>query len=113
MSNQYYLRIFISIIIFMSTLSIPLNISFTLVEALQQQQQQVQSDTIFSTKNVTDLTKTNEKNSNVKLENKTVNYYINSSGYLVYPTTSSISSIENNISSTIKNNTLPAVVIIH
>ena len=113
MSNQYYLRIFISIIIFMSTLSIPLNISFTLVEALQQQQQQVQSDTIFSTKNVTDLTKTNEKNSNVKLENKTVNYYINSSGYLVYPTTSSISSIENNISSTIKNNTLPAVVMIH
>ena len=97
----------------MSTLSIPLNISFTLVEALQQQQQQVQSDTIFSTKNVTDLTKTNEKNSNVKLENKTVNYYINSSGYLVYPTTSSISSIENNISSTIKNNTLPAVVMIH
>ena len=113
MSNQYYLRIFISIIIFMSTLSIPLNISFTLVEALQQQQQQVQSDTTFSTKNLTDLTKTNEKNSNVKLENKTVNYYINSSGYLVYPTTSSISSIENNISSTIKNNTLPAVVMIH
>ena len=91
-------------------MSIPLNISSTLVEALQQQ---VQSDTTFSTKNVTDLTKANDKNSNVKLENKTVNYYINSSGYLVYPTTSSISSIENNISSTIKNNTLPAVVMIH
>jgi carboxymethylenebutenolidase len=94
----------------MSTLTIPLNNSFTLAEA---QLQKKQSEMTFSTKNVTDLTKANEKNSHVKLENKTVNYYINSSGYLVYPTKSSISPIENDISSTNKNNTLPAVVMIH
>ena len=94
----------------MSSLTIPLNNSFTLAEA---QQQKEQLETTFSTKNVTDLTKANEKNSNIKLENKTVNYYINSSGYLVYPTKSSLSSIENNISSTNKNNILPAIVMIH
>ena len=109
MSKPYHMRIFISVIIFMSSLTIPLNNSFTYAEAQQQQQ----SEATFITKNVTDLTKANEKNSNVKLENKTVNYYINSSGYLVYPTMSSITSIENNITSPNKNNTLPAVVMIH
>lgn len=102
------MRIFISMIIFMGSMTIPLNISFTLTEAQQQQ-----SEMIISKKNVTDLTNTNHKKSNVKLENKTVNYFDNSSGYLVYPTIYSTSSIENNISSTNNNNTFPAVVMIH
>lgn len=50
MNKPYYMRIFISMIIFMGSMTIPLNISFTLTEAQQQQ-----SEMIISTKNVTDL----------------------------------------------------------
>jgi carboxymethylenebutenolidase len=57
--------------------------------------------------NVTDLTRSDVSNAGVELENRTVDYYDQAKGYLVYPITSN----ENqNISN---NNTLPAVVMIH
>ena len=50
-----------------------------------------------------------------QLENKTVNYFENTNGYLVYPisTTTTLPSVESNISTNNNNNTFPAVVIIH
>ncbi|MGE5634888.1 MAG: dienelactone hydrolase family protein [Deltaproteobacteria bacterium] len=90
----------------MSSLTFPLHNFLSLAEG---QQQQLSSIT-GSSKNVTDLIKSNGKNSSVQLENKTVNYFEKASGYLVYP--SSASSVETNITSK-SNNTLPAVVVIH
>jgi carboxymethylenebutenolidase len=77
----------------------------------QQQQQQKQSSISNSTKNVTDIIKTNDKNSSIILENKTVNYFDNTNGYLVYPTSTSSLGDNNNVSA--NNNKLPAVVMIH
>jgi carboxymethylenebutenolidase len=96
----------------MSSLTFPLNSVVSLAEGQQQQQQ---SSITGSSNNVTDLIKSNGKNSSVQLENKTVNYFDNASGYLVYPTISSSPSlsIENNISANTNNNTFPAVVMIH
>jgi carboxymethylenebutenolidase len=94
----------------MSSLTFPLNSVVSLAEGQQQQQSAITG----SSNNVTDLIKSNGKNSSVQLENKTVNYFDNASGYLVYPTISSPSlSIENNISANTNNNTFPAVVMIH
>jgi carboxymethylenebutenolidase len=56
--------------------------------------------------NVTDLTKL-DSNAGVNLENKTVNYYDQANGYLVYPSASNENKSGNN------NGTLPAVVMIH
>jgi carboxymethylenebutenolidase len=56
--------------------------------------------------NVTDLTKL-DSNAGVDLQNKTVNYYEQANGYLVYPSASNENKSENN------NGTLPAVVMIH
>jgi carboxymethylenebutenolidase len=97
---------FVSLMILMSSLTFPLHNFLSLAEG---QQQQLSSIT-GSSKNVTDLIKSNGKNSSVQLENKTVNYFEKASGYLVYP--SSASSVETNITSK-SNNTLPAVVVIH
>ena len=68
-----------------------------------------------NTKNVTELSKLNGKNSSITLENKTVNYFENANGYLVYPisTTTTLPSVESNISTNNNNNTFPAVVMIH
>jgi carboxymethylenebutenolidase len=75
-------------------------------------QQQQSAITVGSSNNVTDLLKLNSQKSSTPLENKTVNYFGNASGYLVYPiTSSSSSSSKNNISA--NNNTFPAVVMIH
>jgi carboxymethylenebutenolidase len=76
----------------------------------QEQQQQQSAISGSSTKNVTDLVKSNGNNSSIALENKTVNYFDNVSGYLVYPT-STASLVESNVSA--NNNKLPAVVMIH
>jgi carboxymethylenebutenolidase len=93
----------------MSSLSFPLHNFVSLAEGQQQ------PAITTSSKNVTDLLKSNGKNSSLQLENKTVDYFENASGYLAYPTiSSSSSSIENNISSDNNNNTtFPAVVMIH
>ena len=69
---------------------------------------EAQTTNNHNTLNATDLTNSNTHNSTVQLQNKTVGYYQNTSGYLVYPT---ISSIDNNTNS--KNNTFPAVIMIH
>jgi len=57
--------------------------------------------------NVTDLTIADVSNAGVDLENKTVNYFDQARGYLVYPIMSNENETENN------NNTLPAVIMIH
>lgn len=56
--------------------------------------------------NVTDLTRL-YSNAGVDLQNKTVNYYDQANGYLVYPSASNENKSGNN------NGTLPAVVMIH
>ncbi|MDW3653409.1 MAG: dienelactone hydrolase family protein [Nitrososphaeraceae archaeon] len=56
--------------------------------------------------NVTDLTRL-DSNAGVNLENKTVNYYDQANGYLVYPSASNENKSGNN------NGALPAVVMIH
>jgi carboxymethylenebutenolidase len=56
--------------------------------------------------NVTDLTRL-DSNAGVELQNKTVNYYDQANGYLVYPSASNGNNSGNN------NGTLPAVVMIH
>jgi len=58
--------------------------------------------------NVTDLTKSDLSNADVQLENKTIDYFTQAHGYLVYPSKS------NPINSKIENNMkLPGVVMIH
>jgi carboxymethylenebutenolidase len=57
--------------------------------------------------NVTDLTRLDTSNSNVDLQNKTVNYYDQANGYLVYPVTHNENKSENN------NGALPGVIMIH
>lgn len=56
--------------------------------------------------NVTDLTRL-DSNAGVDLQNKTVNYYDQANGYLVYPSGSNENKSGN------KNGTLPSVVMIH
>src|ERR671910_629843 len=107
MNKPSFLIVFVLLMFLMSSLSFPLHNFVSLAEGQQQQQPAITT----SSKNVTDLIKSNGNNSSLPLENKTVNYFENASGYLVYPTKSS--SIENNISSDNNNNTFPAVVMIH
>ena len=65
--------------------------------------------------NVKDLINSNILNGSIQLQNKTVNYFDNISGYLVYPTRSSIDKDNNSNNSKISsnNNTFPAVIMIH
>lgn len=103
--NKSILLIFVFLVILMSPLTFPHNF-VSLAEAQQQQQSAI---TGGSSNNVTDLMTSNSQNSSsTPLQNKTVNYFGNASGYLVYPTSSSIM---NNTSG--NNNTFPAVVMIH
>jgi carboxymethylenebutenolidase len=74
----------------------------------------VEGQTINNTENnnslnVLDLVNSNTLTSNIQVQNKTVDYF-NTYGYLVYPT---MSSIDNNKSSSIYNNSFPAVIMIH
>src|SRR5215207_909835 len=111
MYKPYMTIVFVFFSILISSLNSPLNNIVLLAEGQQQQQQQ--SPISASTKNVTDLSKLNGKNSSITLENKTVDYFENANGYLVYPiSTTTSSSIESNISAN-NNNTFPAVVMIH
>jgi len=66
---------------------------------------EAQSNSIVT--NVTDLTRSDVSNAGVDLENRTVNYFDQAKGYLVYPTMSNENKTKNN------NNTLPAVIMIH
>jgi carboxymethylenebutenolidase len=105
--NKSILLIFVFLVILVTPLTFPHN--FVSFADAQQQQSAI---TVGSSNNVTDLLKLNSQKSSTPLENKTVNYFGNASGYLVYPiTSSSSSSSKNNISA--NNNTFPAVVMIH
>jgi carboxymethylenebutenolidase len=58
--------------------------------------------------NVTALSTLDDSKAGLNLENRTVNYFDQAHGYLVYPLSSN-----QNKSSNIKNDTLPAVIMIH
>jgi carboxymethylenebutenolidase len=103
--KKYVFLIFVLFVIILS----PLTFHRTFVSLAEAQQQSGIS--VGSSKNVTDLLKSNSENSSTPLENKTVNYFGNASGYLVHPAASSTSSIKNN--TTGNNHTFPAVVMIH
>jgi len=60
--------------------------------------------------NVMDLVNSNTLNSNIPVQNKSVDYFDNTFGYLVYPT---ISIDDNNKSSISNSNNFPAVIMIH
>src|SRR5919107_2630737 len=109
MYKTYITIVFVFFSILISSLNFPSNNIVLLAE--EEEQQLAISE---STKNVTELSTLNGKNSSITLENKTVDYFENANGYLVYPisTTTTSSSIESNISSN-NNNTFPAVVMIH
>ena len=109
MYKPYITIVFVLFIILTSSLT-SLNNIVSLAEG--QQQQSVNNG---NTKNVTELSKLNGKNSSITLENKTVNYFENANGYLVYPisTTTPLPSLESNISTNNNNDTFPAVVMIH
>ena len=109
MYKPYITIVFVFFSILMSSLNFPSNNIILLAEEQQQQQLAISA----STKNVTELSKLNGKNSSITLENKTVDYFENANGYLVYPiSTTTSSSIESNISAN-SNKTFPAVVMIH
>ena len=110
MYKPYITIVFVFFSILISSLNSPLYNIVLLAEGQQQQQSAISA----STNNVTELSKLNSKNSLITLENKTVDYFENANGYLVYPisTTTSSSSIESNTSAN-SNNTFPAVVMIH
>jgi carboxymethylenebutenolidase len=115
MYKPYITIVFVFFSILISSLNFPSNNIVLLAEEQQQQQQQQQQLAISGkTKNVTEISKANGTNSSIILENKTVNYFENANGYLVYPisTTTTPLSIESNITAN-NNNTFPAVVMIH
>ena len=94
MLNKIYSGIFFLVILVGSGI-----VSGTFVKLVQAQS----SNTVT---NVTDLTRL-DSNAGVDLQNKTVNYYDQANGYLVYPSGSNENKSGNN------NGTLPAVVMIH
>jgi carboxymethylenebutenolidase len=104
--NKSIWLIFVFLVIRMSPLTFPHNFVFLSADGQQQS-----ANTVGSSNNVSDLMKSSNQNSSTQLENKTVNYFGNASGFLVYPNTTTTSSIKNN--TTANNHTLPAVVMIH
>lgn len=94
MLNKIYSGIFFLVILVGSGI-----VSGTFVKLVEAQS----SNTVT---NVTDLTRL-DSNAGVDLQNKTVNYYDQANGYLVYPSASNENKSGN------KNGTLPAVVMIH
>lgn len=94
MLNKIYSGIFFLVILVGSGI-----VSGTFVKLVEAQS----SNTVT---NVTDLTRL-DSNAGVDLQNKTVNYYDQANGYLVYPSASNENKSGNN------NGTLPAVVMIH
>ena len=94
MLNKIYSGIFFLVILVGSG-----TVSGTFVKLVEAQS----SNTVT---NVTDLTRL-DSNAGVDLQNKTVNYYDQANGYLVYPSASNENKTGNN------NGTLPAVVMIH
>jgi carboxymethylenebutenolidase len=104
MTNKSILLIFVILFILTSSLTVPYGLLPLVVEG--------QPTNNHNTLNVTDLANSNTPDSStLQVHNKTVGYYGNTSGYLVYPTISSINI--NNTTSNNNNSTFPAVVMIH
>jgi carboxymethylenebutenolidase len=103
--NKSILLFFVFLVILISPWTFPHDFVFLA------KGQQISDNTIGGSNNVSDLMNSSSQNSSTPLENKTVNYFGNASGFLVYPTTTTPSSIKNN--TTANNNTFPAVVMIH
>ena len=106
MNKNYKTLIFLSLVIMTGSMSGP---SLNLIYLAEGQQQQ--SSDIGNSKNVTDLMSLNNKNNTIQLENKTVTYFKDSTGYLVYQVSESPTSDVNNNAS--NNDAFPAVVLIH
>ena len=94
--NKIYLRILFLVVIVSSIL-----VSGSSVKLISGQ-------TSNMVTNVTDLTKSDLSNADVQLENKTVNYFNQAHGYLVFPSKSNANNSEIN-----SNMKLPGVVMIH
>src|SRR5687768_16657353 len=103
--NKAILLFFVFLVILMSPMTFPHDFVSWATKGQQQS-----ANTVGSSNNVSDLMKSNSQNSSTPIENKTVNYFGNASGFLVYPTTTT-SPFNNN--TTNNNNTNPAVVMIH
>jgi carboxymethylenebutenolidase len=114
--NKSVLLIFILLLIFGSSLTV----AQSLVPLVVEGQTVNNNNNITNNKNslnVKDLNNSNLLNDNIQLQNKTVSYFDNTLGYLVYPTISSIDNDNNSksrsSSSNNNNNTFPAVIMIH
>jgi carboxymethylenebutenolidase len=109
--NKSVLLIFVILLIFGSSLTVPQSLVPLVVEG-----QTVNNNNNISNNknslNVKDLINSNILNEGIQLQNKTVSYFDNTFGYLVYPTRSSIDNYNNSKSSS-NNNTFPAVIMIH
>lgn len=93
--NKIYLRILFLVVLVSSVL-----VSGSSVKLISGQ-------TSNMVTNVTDLTKSDLSNANVQLENKTVDYFNQAHGYLVFPSKLNANNSENS------NMKLPGVVMIH
>ena len=111
MMNKSVLLIFVLLLIFGSSFTVPQSLVPLVVEG-----QTVNNNNNISNNknslNVKDLINSNILNEGIQLQNKSVSYFDNTFGYLVYPTRSSIDN-DNNSKSSNNNNTFPAVIMIH
>jgi carboxymethylenebutenolidase len=106
MMNKSILFIFLILVISTSSLTVTHSLLVPLI---------VEGQTVNNNKNslnVIDLINSNILNASFQIQNKTVAYFDNTLGYLVYPII--LSSIDNDNNSTnSNNNTFPAVIMIH
>jgi carboxymethylenebutenolidase len=108
--NKSVLLIFVLLFIFGSSVTVPQSLVPLLVEG---QTVNNNSSNNKNSLNVKDLINSNLRNDSIQLQNKTVSYFDNTFGYLVYPTTISSIDNDNNSKSSYNNNTFPAVIMIH
>ena len=104
--NRYVSLAFVILVILTISLTVPHSFLPLSVEG-----QTINNTEHNKSLNVMDFVNSNTLTSNIQVQNKSVDYFDNTLGYLVYPTISSI--VDNNKSSSNYNNTLPAVIMIH
>jgi carboxymethylenebutenolidase len=113
MMNKSLLLIVVFLVILTSSLTVPHSLIPLVVEGQTVNNNSNGNSTNKNSLNVKDIINSNILDSSIELQNKTVEYFDNASGYLVYPTIlSSIDAINNNDTNN-NNNTFPAVVMIH
>ena len=118
MMNKSILLIVVFLVILTSSLTVPHSLNPFVVEGQTVNNNNGNSSNSSSNNknslNVIDLTNFNMLNATgIPLQNKTVGYFGNTSGYLVYPILSPIDDDINNNNTNRNNNTLPAVIMIH